>query len=173
MIKKLQALRAKKGFTLVELIVVIAIIGVLAAILIPTLSGVIESSRKRSAESTCQSIQNLAKTYVSQYSAKVGADYTGSEKVDMDTGDSGEPFTLVEYIQNQIPELATSCSSSTKHEAIIAITNGKVTGVQYQEGSYRSIWTASGGLAETSKETAVTGCSVSIGTVTAPSTPAP
>lgn len=34
MIKKLQALRAKKGFTLVELIVVIAIIGVLAAILI-------------------------------------------------------------------------------------------------------------------------------------------
>lgn len=32
MIKKLQKLKAKKGFTLVELIVVIAIIGVLAAI---------------------------------------------------------------------------------------------------------------------------------------------
>ena len=31
MIKKLQALKAKKGFTLVELVVVIAIIGVLAA----------------------------------------------------------------------------------------------------------------------------------------------
>jgi len=36
-IKKLQALKAKKRFTLVELIVVIAIIAVLAAILIPIL----------------------------------------------------------------------------------------------------------------------------------------
>ena len=43
-IKKLQALRAKKGFTLVELIVVIAIIAILAAILIPMLVNHIRSS---------------------------------------------------------------------------------------------------------------------------------
>ncbi|MDE7361491.1 MAG: prepilin-type N-terminal cleavage/methylation domain-containing protein [Oscillospiraceae bacterium] len=158
MIKKLQALRAKKGFTLVELIVVIAIIGVLAAILIPTLSGVIESSRKRSAESTCQSIQNLAKTFAAQVMAKTGQTCTATSTVDMDDGvttyAAGTKCTMKEYIENQIPELSSSATPSTLHAAAITLTNGEVTQILYTEGSFTAKWTSTGGLAETEKDSA-------------------
>lgn len=64
MIKFFQKLKAKKGFTLVELIVVIAIIGVLAAILVPTMLGYVTSSRVTSVNSTAASIKNNIDTFL-------------------------------------------------------------------------------------------------------------
>ncbi len=64
MIKKLQALRAKKGFTLVELIVVIAIIGVLAAILVPTMMGMVTKSRVTSANTTADGFSDTIQQFL-------------------------------------------------------------------------------------------------------------
>ena len=40
---------AKKGFTIVELVIVIAVIAILAAVLIPTFSNVVENAKKSAA----------------------------------------------------------------------------------------------------------------------------
>ena len=66
MIKYIQKLKAKKGFTLVELIVVIAIIGVLAAILIPTMLGYVTSSRVTSSDSTASSLRETVNAFIVQ-----------------------------------------------------------------------------------------------------------
>ena len=61
----------KKAFTLTELIVVIAIIGILAAVLIPSLTGYIGKSKQTAATQEAQSVLTVYSTW------KLGVD-TGS-----------------------------------------------------------------------------------------------
>lgn len=69
LIQKIQKLRAKKGFTLVELIVVIAILAVLMAILIPTMMNFVENSRIQSANTTAKNYFDTTKQYVTETEA--------------------------------------------------------------------------------------------------------
>ena len=61
----------KKGFTIVELVIVIAVIAILAAVLIPTFSGVVEKANQNAA---MQAARNKYELYLADHAAEVGKD---------------------------------------------------------------------------------------------------
>ena len=80
-LKKIRRLRRKCGFTILELVVVMAIIGILAAILIPTILGMSEKARLASVNSTAANIRKNVDVFLVEadgelYGLKDGASET-------------------------------------------------------------------------------------------------
>lgn len=142
MLKKLQSLKAKKGFTLVELIVVIAIIAVLAAILVPTMLGYVTSSRVTSADSTAASLKDtIGNAMVETDTKGFKVPRSGSITVTLG-GTSADPTVAMKNSDDSdasYPELITAIEDKIKNDynftkefaAIVYIDGGKVVGCAY------------------------------------------
>jgi type IV pilus assembly protein PilA len=59
-------LKNEKGLTLVELLAVIVILGIVAAIAVPTIGSVIQKSRENAVKADAIQVLNAAKTYVAE-----------------------------------------------------------------------------------------------------------
>ncbi|MBO4877062.1 MAG: prepilin-type N-terminal cleavage/methylation domain-containing protein [Ruminococcus sp.] len=83
----------KKGFTLIELIVVIAIIGVLAAILVPSMLGYVRKSKVSSANSTASSIYKAINSALTELDEE-GVDIGGNIKFTKAAGVNSTNWTV-------------------------------------------------------------------------------
>lgn len=79
-------LKDERGLTLVELLVVVVILGIIAAIAVVAIGGIIENSRKDAMVSDAKQMVNAAKLYVASnpVSSTTKLDFTGTSTTDVD-----------------------------------------------------------------------------------------
>jgi len=73
MLNKIRKMKARKGFTLVELVVVVAIIAILTAVAAPRFLSMTESSKVAAVESNCQALRAAASLYMADHGGKAPA----------------------------------------------------------------------------------------------------
>ena len=90
----------KKGFTLIELIVVISIIGVLTAILVPTISNLMENSKEAVLEANSRGLVSFVKAS----SIKFDKDHMFANSMDSHAPDYESQTYLSRYIEEYFEE---------------------------------------------------------------------
>ncbi len=109
--------KSKKGFTLIELVVVIAILGILAAILIPVIGGFITRARISADEANARNLYNCASMAIA----------TGATAADVAcSGSATVPAVIRPLFGATIPD---------GHSITIVVTSGLVASATYSDGT--------------------------------------
>ena len=113
----------REGFTLVEMLVVVAIIAILASILVPTVGGGLKSAKKRRADVECQSIATAVQQFHSDFRYMPWGKYNDKKKMGDDqwADSTEEQKDVMSFLQG----------SNVLGKAYLEVPEGKGDGVFY------------------------------------------
>lgn len=109
----------KKGFTLIELIIVIAILGILAAILVPSMLNIVNNASDQVNESNARALYSIAQ------SANVKLTVEGTPPGDDTYTSAADGATAI------MTEIAANLGAGFDAAYTVTVTGGTVTSVTY------------------------------------------
>lgn len=157
----------RRGFTLVELIVVLVILAILAALLVPALTGYIDKAKKNQVIAETRMLTQAAQTELSSlYATDEFAEqniyefYTIASKDEtaFSIGSDNQLLTNLKERYNSIVKLSEvpSLNSGTGNFAIWVDKSGKISFTFYRDGKgYTGIYSAEDGSIEAFKDVEV------------------
>jgi prepilin-type N-terminal cleavage/methylation domain-containing protein len=98
-------MKSRKGFTLIELMVVVLIVGILAAVAIPLMRGRIDSAKWSEAKSAMGTIATALRAYASEKGTVIATDVGASDfpKIGIELSDlDGTYFTNAAYTMSGV-----------------------------------------------------------------------
>lgn len=138
MIEKIRAMKNKKGFTLVELIVVLVILAILAALLIPALTGYIDKANKEKVVSETRMVVMAAQTEASEQYGKLTAADTDkataiAKKLE---GSSTDPFAEIIKLSEVKGKFAIEVDDAGKVQVVTYTNDGFTCTYKAETSSY-------------------------------------
>ena len=131
---------SKKGFTLVELIVVLVILAVLAAMLVPALTGYIKRARQEKDYQMAASVLTAAQA-AATYQYSIAAKNTTSFTIKGDT-DAGNNTTVMALIGDASTKVK-NINFTANADGVITQGSVEINGYTYTWDPTTATWTAS------------------------------